>query len=131
MNKLMLIAILSSLIFIAGCTQNTKEPILKPDAQSQNVIEITASGFTPAKLTISSGETVTFVNKDSESHWPASAMHPTHALYPESGGCISSKFDACKGLSEGETFSFVFNNKGNWPYHDHLIPSLRGSIEVI
>ena len=131
MNKLFLILIFSSLIFIAGCTQTKQEPILKPNVQPQDTIEITATGFTPAKLTINSGKTITFINKDSKSHWPASGIHPTHTLYPESGGCIGSKFDVCKGLSEGETFSFTFNHKGKWPYHDHLNPSLKGSIEVI
>src|SRR3972149_5818942 len=69
------------------------------------VVEITATGFIPSSLTIKAGETVTFVNKDTKAHWPASAMHPTHLLYPESGGCIGSKFDACRGLNQDENFS--------------------------
>ena len=75
-----------------------------------------------------------FVNKDTAQHWPASAVHPTHVVYPESGGCIGSKFDACKGLAEGETFEFVFSEKGSWKYHDHLNccsdPAFFGTIVV-
>ena len=95
------------------------------------IIEIASTGFSPTTLTIKTGEKVTFVNKDSSrQHWPASAVHPTHVVYPESGGCIGSKFDACKGLALNEEWSFSFNEKGTWQYHDHLNPSLFGTIVV-
>ena len=81
-------------------------------------------------MTIKTGTTVTFTNEDSNQHWPASAMHPTHTAYPESGGCIGSKFDACKGLAQGESFSFTFNEIGSWGYHDHLRASMTGKIVV-
>jgi len=93
-------------------------------------IEITSSGFLPSTTEINKGDTVIFTNRDSNEHWPASASHPTHTVYPESGGCIGSKFDACKGLKQGENWSFTFNQAGTWGYHDHLNPSLRGSIVV-
>lgn len=102
-----------------------------------NVVEITSSGFSPQTLTINNGDTVTWINKDAEEHWPASAMHPTHTKYAggnydEPGSyagslaCASegvSKtgvFDPCRGLSQGENWSFTFNELGNWSYHDHL-----------
>ena len=77
---------------------------------------------------------VTFFNEDSNKHWPASAMHPTHTLYPGSGiekcGTGEKIFDACKGLEQGESFSFTFNEKGSWKYHDHLSVSSTGTIVV-
>jgi plastocyanin len=95
---------------------------------------ITSSGFIPSTLTIKVGDTVTFVNKDSKPHWPASDFHPTHRLYPGSGiekcGSGEEIFDACKGLSPGETFSFTFKYRGTWTYHDHLYPYLTGTIIV-
>jgi plastocyanin len=95
---------------------------------------ITSSGFSPRILTIKVGDTVTWVNKDSAPHWPASDVHPTHRLYPGSGiekcGSGEEIFDACKGLAPGETFSFTFKYKGTWPYHDHLNPGLTGTIIV-
>ena len=95
-------------------------------------IEITSSGFSPDTLTINSGDNVIWTNKDtySSSHWPASANHPTHSVYPEEGGCIGSNFDACNGLNYGENYSFTFNEKGTWKYHDHLNPSETGTITV-
>ena len=91
---------------------------------------MTDSGFNPAEMTINAGDTVRFVNQGNQARWPASGIHPTHDLYPEKGGCISSKFDACKGLAKAESFSFTFTIKGSWPYHDHFVPSVRGTIIV-
>ncbi len=87
-------------------------------------------GFHPKELAINNGETVIFVNKDTAPHWPASGMHPTHTDYPEPGGCIGSKFDACGGLNRGESFSFTFTQNGEWEYHDHLNSGLNGRIIV-
>lgn len=130
-------------VLISGCSQYggnqgstqapaaTAPPVPPADqVVAANMIEITAAGFTPNALIIKAGDTVTFVNKDAAQHWPASAVHPTHTLYPEPGGCIGSKFDACKGLATGETFKFTFTNAGSWKYHDHLNPSLFGTIVV-
>ena len=63
--------------------------------------------------------------------WPASAFHPSHSAYPEKGGCISSAFDACRGLKEGESWSFIFNQVGKWGYHNHLNSRITGVVEVI
>ena len=101
-----------------------------------NVIEITSSGFSPSPLTIKKGKTVIFVNKDTEEHWPASAMHPTHTVYPGSNieKCGTAEesniFDTCRGLNPGESYSFTFNEIGSWSYHDHLVANLFGKIIV-
>jgi len=132
-SVLVLIAIVGIVFLIYNFSQqplNTAGVINNPEENSQgtagNVIEITSSGFTPSELTISRGETVTWVNKDTEEHWPASAQHPTHTVYPGSGieKCGTAEqesiFDACHGLSPGESWSFTFNEVGTWNYHEHL-----------
>jgi len=86
-------------------------------------INMTATGFSPAEIKIVKGVTVTFVNQSATSRWPASAPHPTHTNYPE--------FDALKGLNQGESWSFTFNNVGTWAYHDHLNPAVFGKVIVI
>ena len=93
------------------------------DSESQDlVVEITSSGFNPATLEISQGDKVTWTNKGSAKAWPASAVHPTHNVYPG--------FDAKRGLSQGESYSFIFEKVGSWNYHDHLSPSTTGKIIV-
>ena len=132
-SVLVLIAIVGIVFLIYNFSQqplNTAGVINNPEENSQgtagNVIEITSSGFTPSELTISRGETVTWVNKDTEEHWPASAQHPTHTIYPGSNieKCGTAEqesiFDACHGLSPGESWSFTFNEVGTWNYHEHL-----------
>ena len=93
-------------------------------------VKITAEGFLPRELEIRKGDTVVWTNTASKPSWPASAMHPTHDVYPEKGGCIASAFDACKGLAEGESFKFQFNQIGTWKYHDHLNTSVFGAVKV-
>ncbi len=101
-----------------------------------HTIEITSDGFNPSSLDINVGDKVIFVNMDSEEHWPASAMHPTHKSYPGSNinKCGTDEageiFDACHGLEEGESYEFVFMESGEWGYHDHLIVSRYGKIVV-
>lgn len=143
-----LVLILAVLVLVAGCAAQTTSSGSTGNQQtgqqaadvggqaagqqqtSANIVEIASSGFSPKTITISAGEAVVFTNKDSQAHWPASAAHPTHSAYPESGGCIGSKFDACRSLAQGESFSFTFNSKGSWKYHDHLNPGLTGTIIV-
>ncbi|MBI4014849.1 MAG: hypothetical protein HY365_02760 [Candidatus Aenigmarchaeota archaeon] len=102
-----------AVLLASGCVQ-------PPIPAGAKIVDITPSGFSPAMLAIKEGDTVAFVNKDASAHQPASAMHPTHTVYPEGGGCIGSKFDACRPLAQGEHFDFTFTHKGEWRYHDHL-----------
>ena len=137
MNKLLIYLILGIGIAIVVYYYSLNYPVTKKIKQSETetslrerIVEIFSYGFLPGTLRIKAGESVTFINKDSLEHWPASDIHPTHNLYPESGGCIGSKFDACRGLKPGESWSFTFNKKGTWEYHDHLHSNLRGTIIV-
>ena len=100
------------------------------------VITFTEAGYAPALVTIKQGDAVTFKNESSTATWPASAMHPTHTVYPGSDiqKCGTAEqagiFDACRGLNTGESWSFQFNEKGSWNYHDHLNPTKFGTIVV-
>lgn len=127
--------VLLVLLLIVGCSQQApvqsqsplqsgNQPAPPASADSgggaSHTVEITSAGFSPSTLTIKAGDIVRWVNKDTVGHWPASANHPTHNVYPEPGGCIGSKFDACKALAPGESWSFTFDKVGDWAYHDHI-----------
>jgi plastocyanin len=100
------------------------------------IIKITANGFEPEEVEITKGTKVTWINEQPNPSWPASAKHPTHEVYPGSSikKCGTPEqekiFDACRGLNQGEKWSFVFNEVGEWYYHDHLNPSWKGEIVV-
>jgi plastocyanin len=114
---------LDSLQAVPG-EENVEEMIVNSDSESSIIktVEITSSGFSPKDIEINVGDTVTWDNKDSKAHWPASDNHPTHTLY--------SEFDALRGIGSGEEYSFTFDKKGSWEYHDHMNPSLTGTITV-
>ena len=99
-------------------------------APQSYTVEMSSAGFSPSSLTINAGDIVVFVAVDGSNRWPASAFHPTHTVYPESGGCIGSAFDACQGIANGDSYPFVFNEVGSWGYHDHLSPGKTGTITV-
>ena len=100
------------------------------------VITYTDSGFSPAELVVDAGTAVTFLNNSSRDFWPASAVHPTHTVYPGSSiaKCGTDEentiFDACGAVHPGESYVFTFDEVGSWNYHDHLNVSKFGKVVV-
>jgi len=127
------------LLFFSGAPQPTP-PTSKPSAQQppasqappveENAVTYTDSGYAPIALNIKNGETVIFKNQSPQSMWTASAAHPTHRIYPTTGGCLGSTFDACAGVQLGGSWSFRFDIPGTWKYHNHLSPGDTGTIIV-
>ena len=97
-------------------------------------IEMTASGFVPSEITIVQGDTVTWTHVDGAASWPATAQHPFHTLYPGSGitrcGTGADIFDACAPIGPGQTWSFTFNEVGEWAYHNHIRLGIFGRVIV-
>ncbi len=96
-----------------------------------NAVSIKEDGFSKDLMVVEQGSTITWKNAGKADHWPASNDHPTHGKYPGEKGCIGSNFDACKGLKPGETYSFKFDQIGEWGVHDHLFPGLVMAIRVV
>ncbi len=109
----------------------TKKEMVKEKAPAI-LVSLGDSGFEPKEVTIKKGATVRFVNNSARDSWPASAIHPTHSIYPQKSAsdCLGSSFDACRGLKPGEFWEFTFNVAGTWRFHDHLNASKTGSIIV-
>ena len=98
----------------------------------QFAVTYTNDGFAPSALTIPVGSSVSFLNNSNRNFWPASAQHPTHRVYPEQtdDDCSGSSFDACQSIPSNQSWSFTFNEVGEWGYHDHLSPGKFGVIRV-
>ena len=106
-------------------TPTPTPPARLPDGQAAgatHTIVMNANGFSPSNLTVKVGDTVVFDNRDTRSRWPASGVHPTHLLCPG--------FDALGPLAPGETYSHTFTLAKDCPMHDHLMPTLKGTITV-
>ena len=97
---------------------------------NQNIITYSDTGYSSNMLNIKVGEKVTFQHQSTQNMWTASGMHPTHKVYPTTGGCLGSTFDACKGIQPGDSWSFKFDVTGNWKYHAHLKPDFFGTVVV-
>ena len=87
------------------------------------IVTYNSSGFNPSVININKGDTVKFVNESSGSMWVASDPHPVHTDY--------SAFDAQKNYSNGESYSFTFTESGAYEYHNHVNPSMRGTVIVL
>jgi plastocyanin len=82
-------------------------------AATKNV-DIESGGFLPATITITVGDTVTWVNRDSS----------THQVLADKGRFVSPI------LHHGQHFSFTFRAAGTYGYKDELHPKHTGKIVV-
>lgn len=72
-------------------------------------------------VSINVGDTVKWTNMDTTAHTVASNPHPTHTDLP---GFVSGS------IAKNASYSYTFTKAGTWGYHDHLNPSLKGSVVV-
>ncbi len=82
-------------------------------------VNYSATGYSPAALTIKKGDTVKFVAPAGVSMWTASDPHPTHTSL--------AGFDQ-KGA--GAEYSYTFTTVGTFGYHNHLTAAHKGTITV-
>jgi len=127
MSKVLLALIVFIFVLLLGVSvsalgnKETSKSCPKAGKDIQDVI-MNGQSYDPETLTIHKCTKVVFKNQDSISYWPASNLHPTHGIYPE--------FDPKTPVEPNQEWSFVFEKKGEWKYHDHLAPSIRGIVKV-
>ncbi len=78
------------------------------------VVSITRNAFSPASVTIQTGDTVVWRNADSQRHQVVAAS-----------GAFASPV-----LAPRRSFSLTFTRVGTYRYHDGLHPSLKGMVVV-
>lgn len=76
-----------------------------------------SNSYNPSPLEIKAGETVTWINEDSSRHTATSSSND------------GSTFDS-DVLNMGETFSFTFDQEGEYPYFCTLHSSMVGTVIV-
>ncbi len=96
--------------------------IMTDEPSGQTVVHYRDGAFVPSLLSISVGETVLWINDGDDYLWPASDHHPTHELYPA--------FDAKRAVTQAKPWSFTFEKRGRWTFHNHLSPDATGTIVV-
>lgn len=113
-------------------TQSTNGEDEETTSEPAVTVTYTNDGFSPETVTITRGQTVRFTNESDGDMWVASAVHPTHTVYPEKTeeDCLGSAFDACQSVAPGNSWSFTFNETGEWGYHNHRRANHTGAIVV-
>jgi plastocyanin len=85
-----------------------------PAGAATKTINVFHTTFSPKTTTVTEGDTVTWVNRDTINH----------QILADRAQFVSAI------LKPGHTFSFTFRAAGTYPYSDELHPSLKGTITV-
>ena len=100
------------------------------------LVTYTNTGFSPAQVVISRGQTVRFMNESDLTMRVASNDHPTHTEYPgtDADKCGTDEadiiFDECEAVPENYYWEYTFFEVGTWEYHNHQNPSDTGTVVV-
>lgn len=80
------------------------------DFRNQKEVNIKLSNivFAPAEILISKGTKIIWQNDDSVEHYVNTDAHPSHTYFPAQNS---------RELKQGDTYSFVFDTPGVYPYH--------------
>lgn len=122
MKKIILSIILFlPIILLSGCgttnkINSTKDIILSTSTNStlssSHVIEIKNFTFSPKVLNVKIGEEVTWINNDKSPHQ------------------IKSDLFTSDIIGSGQSYSFTFNEAGNFDYICSIHPNMSGKITV-
>lgn len=85
-------------------------------------IRYTNQGFIPTQLSVPVGTVVQFVNESDTAMWVASNEHPGHTSLPT--------FDQFSSSEKNSMYTYTFDQKGIWTFHDHLQPTFVGVVDV-
>lgn len=113
--------------FVVRSGKTSNEATTKSNTTSSSqtpaaaTITYSESGFSPATVSVKSGDTVAITNSGKGQLQFESDPHPVHTDNPELNvGAVAS----------GQTKTFTVTKTGTWGYHNHLSPSDKGSITV-
>jgi plastocyanin len=85
-------------------------------SSKQNRIEIKDFAFNPQTLTVKSGETVTWINRDEEPHTVVS---------------VEKQFKKSTALDTDQTFTITAGAPGTYTYFCSVHPKMTGTIVVV
>ncbi len=106
MRSLVLIAVGALALVVTGASQ--------PAVTATKTVKITATAFSPASVTIKTGDAVKFSNTDTKAH----------QVVANNGAFASPTIAASK------SWTHTFNTAGTFRYHDALHPALTGKVVV-
>jgi plastocyanin len=106
MRSLVLIAVGTLALVLAGAS--------RPAATVTKTVKITATAFSPASVTIKTGDAIKWTNSDTKAHQVVA-----------NNGAFASPT-----IAAGRSWTHSFNTAGTFRYHDALHPALTGKVVV-
>jgi plastocyanin len=106
MRSFVLIAVGTLALVLAGAS--------RPAATATKTVKITATAFSPASVTIKTGDAIKWSNTDTKAHQVVA-----------NNGAFASPT-----IAAGHTYTHTFNTAGTYRYHDALHPALTGKVVV-
>ncbi len=94
-------------------------------ASDSVTVTYTDSGFTPSSVTLKKGGTLTWKNDASDQVQIGVNPHPVHT-----GNRAITNGEFTLDLNPGDTKTITINDTGTFGYHDHLDPTISGTIIV-
>lgn len=98
-------------------TQENQTAQPNQPASQIDKVDIKNFAFSPEKITVKKGTTVTWTNQDTIKH----------DVTPDNP---SADFKASELLAKGESYSFTFNTVGTFSYHCSPHPQMKATVEV-
>ncbi len=100
----------------------TETPSTTPSSPAASTtVHYTSNGFSPASVTVKSGESITFVNDTNSTIQVDSNPHPVHTDDPDLN---------VGAIAPGQSKSATLNKTGTFGIHNHLSPSVMGSVTI-
>jgi plastocyanin len=88
-----------------------------PASENEASVSIKDFAFSPASMTIKKGTTVTWTNEDDVAH----------TVTPDAQ---TPNFQGSGSLSQGESYSFTFDEAGTYDYHCQPHPNMTATVVV-
>jgi plastocyanin len=123
-TRLALVALLALGLAACGGSSKSSTPQAPVDMRGKSVVEIVAqnNAFTPKLLLISPDTKVTWTNKDAVAHDIKATTNTANFGAPFGVGVGQ--------FGPGATYSFTFNNAGQFPYLCTIHGLMTGNVQV-
>jgi plastocyanin len=99
---------------IIGLVASIAIVVAAPATAATRTVNVFGSAFSPKTLTVTEGDTVTWVNRDNDAH----------QILADKGQFVSTI------LRPTQSYSFMFRAAGTYGYHDELHPRIKGTVIV-
>lgn len=109
------------LLGFGGCKNESTEPEIPSSTNNSFIVAMYDNYFDPSSLTISVGDTVTWINSSSAAHTSTSGE-----------GCTKDgKWDS-GFMTSGQSFKYIFQEAGTYPYYciPHCALGMKGTINA-